>query len=421
MRKISRFLWTAMLLLILATPVQAASRFVLPSDLTIIEAEAFRGASIDELVIPEGTLRIESGAFAGCGVQQVTLPDSLAYIAPDAFGTVGNLRVKASSGSCGERWAKQNNAILIRGLGVQMRTQGQIRSFIAAHPADTTSVATFRQQPEGGRYSDADYAPGLLDETSIANGINMLNQIRYIAGLNANVVYDASRETAQGAIALVNALNGGLSHYPERPAELSDSRYDELYALARQGGSTSNLITGSWNLADSMLEYMLDLGESNLRTVGHRRWILNPGMGITTFGYYCFPDSKWQCYSSMYAFDRSGSGREQPVAWPAQQTPLSHFIWSTMQAWSLSFNRVLQADTIYVTLDRNRDGRTWHFSSEAADGAFYVNNQYYGQPGCVIFLPDSIDSIKAGDVFRVTVEDRTRREAIQYTVTFFNP
>ena len=422
MRKYSRFVRTAALLLLaLALPAQAASRFELPSELTIIEAEAFRGASIDELVIPEGTLRIETEAFADCGVQQVTLPDSLTYIAPDAFGEVGNLRVKASSGSCGERWAKQNDAILIKGLGVQMRTQGQIRSFIAAHPADTTSAAGFRRRPEGGDYSDAPYAPGLLDEKSIADGINMLNQIRYIAGLNANVVHDASRETAQGAIALVNALNGGLSHYPDRPAELSDSMYDELYALACEGGRRSNLIAGSWNLADSMLEYMLDLGESNLRTVGHRRWILNPGMGITTFGYYCFPDSKWPCYSSMYAFDRSGSGREQPVAWPAQQTPLSHFIWSTKQAWSLSFNRSLDEDAIFVTLNRNRDGKTWRFSNEAADGAFYVNNQYYGQPGCVIFLPDGIGSIKAGDVFRVTVEDRTKREAIQYTVTFFNP
>ena len=422
MRRISRLLWTAVLLLLaLATPVQAASRFVLPKELTIIEAEAFRGASIDELVIPEGTLRIETGAFADCGIQQVTLPDSLAYIAPDAFGEVGDLRVKAPSGSYGERWAKEKNAILIKGLGVQTRTQGQIRSFIAAHPADTTSAAAFRQQPEGGYYSDAPYAPGLLDEKSIADGINMLNQLRYIAGLNANVVHDASRETAQGAISLVNALNGGLSHYPDRPAELGESQYDALYALACQAGRTSNLSAGRSNLAKTMLGYVQDDGASNQQRVGHRRWLLNPAMGKTCFGYYYSPDSEWWYYSSMYAFDESGSGREQPVAWPAQQTPLTHFIYPTEHAWSLSFNRDLDADDIFVTLNRSRDGKTWRFSSEAADGAFYVNNQNYGQPGCVIFLPDGMDSIKAGDVFRVTVEDRTRREAVQYTVTFFNP
>ena len=422
MRNISRFLWiAALLLLALALPAQAASRFELPAGLTIIEEEAFRGASIDELVIPEGTLRIETRAFADCNIRQVTLPESLAYIAPDAFGEVGNLRVKASSGSRGERWATENNAILIKGLGVQTRTQGQIRSFIAAHPADTASDAAFRKQPEGGYYSDAPYAPGLLDEKSIADGINMLNQLRYIAGLNANVVHDASRETAQGAIALVNALNGGLSHYPDRPAELSDSMYDELYELACQAGRTSNLSAGRSNLAETMLGYVQDNGASNLKTVGHRRWILNPSMSKTCFGYYYSPGSGWWEYSSMYAFDETGSGREQPVAWPAQQTPLTHFINPTKHAWSLSFNRRLKTDDIFVTLNRIRDGKTWSFSSEAADGAFYVNNQYFGQPGCVIFLPDGIGSIMAGDVFRVTVEDRTEREAVQYTVTFFNP
>lgn len=413
MGKTLRFVrMAALFLLMLAMPAQAASHFVLPSELTIIEAEAFRGASIDELVIPEGTLRIESGAFADCGVRQVTLPHSLAYIAPDAFGEVGNLRVKAVSGSYGESWARENNAILIKGLGVEMRTQAQIRSFIAAHPADTQTAVDFRQQPEGGYDSDAPYAPGLLDETSIANGINMLNQIRYIAGLNANVVHDASRETAQGAIALVNALNGELSHFPERPAELSDSMYDELYAQACQAGRTSNLSMGRSNLANMMLGYMQDLGASNQRTVGHRRWLLNPSMERTTFGYY-------RRYASMYAFDETGSGSEQPVAWPAQQTPLSHFLSPTAHVWSLSFNRKLQADAIFVTLTRSRDGKTWKFSNEAADGTFYVNNQYYGQPGCVIFLPEGIDSITAGDVFRVTVEDRDRREAVQYTVSFF--
>ncbi len=123
----------------------------------------------------------------------------------------------------------------------------------------------------------------------------------------------------------------------------------------------------------------------------------------------------------MYSFDGSGAGREILVAWPAQQTPLTHFIDLTEHAWLLSFNRFLEAEAISVTLIRNRDGKTWRFSSEAADGAFYVNNGDYGQPGCVIFLPDDIGSVEAGDVFRVAVENQEQRVVVQYTVTFFNP
>ena len=95
-------LLTALLMLCLSAAGLCEKDIELPSDLTVIEAEAFRNVPMEYLVIPEGTKRIESKAFAGCGIKQVVLADSLEYIAPDAFGEVGNLWVKASSGSYAE-------------------------------------------------------------------------------------------------------------------------------------------------------------------------------------------------------------------------------------------------------------------------------------------------------------------------------
>ncbi len=116
----------------------------------------------------------------------------------------------------------------------------------------------------------------MKSKKSITDGINMLNQVRHIAGLNADVIHDSSREIAQGAIALVNALNGETSYDPVRTVELSDSMYDDLYALACEGGRSSNLYASKANLADAVLGYVLDPGASNLQKVGQRRRILNP-------------------------------------------------------------------------------------------------------------------------------------------------
>ena len=103
----------------------------------------------------------------------------------------------------------------------------------------------------------------------------------------------------------------------------------------------------------------------------------------------------------MYSFDCSGSGTQKPVAWPAQQTPLSHFLFSSREAWCVSFDKNLIDTAIHVTLQNRKTGKTWRFSAENADGDFYVNNGGYGLVGCVIFRPSGIGTINAGDSYLV--------------------
>lgn len=79
-----RILLGVILLAVLSTSwAMAAPKFVLPSDLKVIESGAFSGVDAGEIQLPEGVERIESQAFTGGG--QINLPDSLKHITPDAL------------------------------------------------------------------------------------------------------------------------------------------------------------------------------------------------------------------------------------------------------------------------------------------------------------------------------------------------
>ena len=420
-----------LLILLLCAAASADTEFSLPADTIIIQAGAFENTSLadSDVQLPDGLQTIESRAFAGTGLKEVYIPQSVTYIAPDAFADCTDFHPTVDAGSYAASWCSANSITprVFTGLGVAARSREAILSFIQEHPSDRTSSETFRREPTGGVYGGDVYQSGLLSEASLNNAINMVNQIRYIAGLNANVVNAPEQEEALAAAAMVNGLNGGLSHYPSRPEVLADSQYDSLYELARSGASSSNLHAGHTNLAESVLSYMDDSDSSNIDRVGHRRWILNPSMGRTTFGYYIqkrtytFSDgSVYEFpfpFSGMYSFDRSGSGSQKPVAWPAQQTPLNYFGGNSC-AWSVSFGSSLNANAIHVTVRDLQTKQVWKFSSAAADGYFNVNNDWYGMPGCVIFRPDGI-SLKAGDEYEVTIRNDNSYSVLRYTVTFF--
>ena len=391
--------------------------FTLPAQTERIEDGAFEGVPISDLWLTDDVKSIGSRAFANTGMTTVVMPAGVRYIAPDAFNGCTGMVAAVHAGSYAAQWCADNGvtALTITGLGTESRTQQQIRDFVNAHPADTQSSVTYRRAPSLAE----PYSPGLMSMESLQNGLNMVNQVRYIAGLNADVVNADDVEENVAAAALINCLNDEQSHTPSRPAVLADSAYDDLYQKAYSGASSSNLYAGMRNMANAVLGYMNDSDNSNISRVGHRRWILNPPMGRTTFGYCDSRNTRYGSFSGMYAFDRSSSGRQAPVAWPSVQMPMSHFIRANTQAWSVSFNRMLDVSAIRVTLIRDSDHYAWHFSDNDADGDFYVNNNWYGQPGCVIFRAATLSSISAGDSFHVLITDTANGTALIYTVAFF--
>ena len=286
------------------------------------------------------------------------------------------------------------------GIMLETRTQANIVAYMQSHPVDLQAAPSYETAPA----TTAPYAPGKLDANTQKNALNMLNIVRFVAGIGEVSSLDDYAALAQ-ASALVNSVNGELTHMPAQPKDMSDA----LFQTALQGSVQSNIGMGYSDPACSVLYgYMHDSDPFNIQSVGHRRWCLNPAMNATGFGYV-------DNFTAMYAVDQNNSARMAGVAWPAQQMPVELF--SSGAAWSFSTGFEVNAGAIHVTLSRERDHKVWNFDSASADGSFYVDNLICGTPGCIIFRPDDVGDYQAGDTFRVEITGLATYP--DYTVQFF--
>ncbi|MCL2670969.1 MAG: dockerin type I repeat-containing protein [Clostridiales bacterium] len=310
-----------------------------------------------------------------------------------------------------------------QGVNVATPTMEEIRTYYQNRTFDLNYQDQFVTQPS---ISDP-FVLGELTQATQENALGVMNFVRYIAGIDANVTLDASHIEHAQAAALACAIYGNLTHTPDEVMSKPVGMSDAMWKLCNDGGRATNIgVSGSTNpnFTSGMLQeriikgWMSDNSAGNIVAVGHRRWILNPKMGKSGFGQV---NALWGTYhgrfSAMYAHDSSNSGATQTgVVWPAQNQPVELF--AAIDPWSISMNVTnLVAANIQVTLTRRGDGRVWNFSNTAADGLFYVNNQYYGQPGCIIFRPDGVGSYAIGDVFDVVITGAN--VPISYTVRFF--
>ncbi len=303
-----------------------------------------------------------------------------------------------------------------QGINVAYHTQDEIRAFCAENPAGINDALTFAEEPVvTGRYSaNGRYAAGKLSDETLNSAINMFNQVRYIAGISYDVHLTDTYNSLTQAAALVNYVNGVLSHYPSKPDDMDQ----DLYDLGAKGAKESNIAWASWENTGmnwSLVNGWLNDGDDyNIDRLGHRRWVLNPQMQYTGFGAVTGIKGT---YSAMYSFDRrNNQASEYGVAWPAQNMPVEYF--GTDFPWSVSMGKNVDITSVKVKLTRESDGKVWNFSSEEADGYFNVNNVNYGQKGCIIFRPDTSIKYAAGDVFDV---DITGLESdVSYKVNFFS-
>ena len=288
------------------------------------------------------------------------------------------------------------------GVNVDYHTEDEIRDFVKNHPADFTSPVEYEEEPLG----KAPYSLGKLKYKTLQSALNTLNQIRYIAGLSSDVVLnDDYVKQAQGA-SVVNSVNDVLTHNPEKPAGMSE----EVYRIGAEGASHSNIAMGYNNIDTSLVfGYMEDGDSSNIDRLGHRRWLLNPSMKATGFGYY-------NNYTAAYALDNSSAySPEYGVIWPAQNMPTEYF--NKDFPWSISMGYAV-SDSVEVELIRLSDNKTWKFSKSSADGYFNVNNGGYGEQGCIIFRPDGIERYVAGEKFKVNITGLSA--PLSYDVSFFD-
>ncbi len=301
-----------------------------------------------------------------------------------------------------------NRTVQVTDFGIEIHTQDEIRAFVNSHPINMNAGPQYGSSPS----SSAPYNAGTVSSATLNDGLNAVNQVRYIAGLPHNVtIWEEYNRYAQSA-ALVNAANKVLSHFPTQPAGMDS----ELYSEGQFGARQSNLAMGFRSLSNSIISgYMYDGDTGNRAMLGHRRWVLNPVLGETGFG--IVPDSSGAYYSAMYAFDNSCTTRASVSMWPAVNTPVEYF--TSAYPWSFSTGQSEDYSTARVELTDKKTGRKWNFSRSSSDGYFNVNNGGYGLSGCVIFVPSGID-IKSGDQYSVKISGVMGNATVEYDVNFFN-
>lgn len=306
--------------------------------------------------------------------------------------------------------AEASQAEASTGLQVNYHSQEEIKSLFLAVGLSFDQPIAYDQEP----VVTAPYGLGQLSDETVTQATAMLNFYRYVAGLDAIVIPDEEYSQLSQAGALLMAATKDMSHGGQAQPE---GMSNDLYDLGIAGTSQSNIAMGYDNLQSAIAAWVDDSGESNIASVGHRRWILNPTMAYTGFGAVSSTGSaNGFMYYDMYAFDKSNTEATQTMAaWPAQNTPVE--LTAADTPWSLSLDSVVSSDTVRVQVTSVSTGKTWNFSPEAADGAFYVTNGYYGSlPGCIIFQPEGID-ISAGQSYDVTVTGIDT--PVQYRVNFF--
>ncbi len=295
-----------------------------------------------------------------------------------------------------------------RGIHVAYHTQQQIRDYLKKNKVSLDNATEY-----GTKASiQKPYRAGTLKKESLQSALAMMNAIRYIAGIDANVTLDDDYTRMAQAAALVNAANGNLTHYPDKPEGMSDS----LYELGKTGAASSNIAWTSWETSLSfslVCQWMEDGDAGNISRVGHRRWILNPSMEKTGFGWVSDTNGT---YTAMYAFDNAfGTANYYGVAWPAQNMPVEYFGYD--YPWSISMGDAVDKSAVKVTLTRLGDRKKWIFSEAGADGYFNVENSNYGRPGCIIFRPSGA-AYQPGDKYQVEIAGLA--EKVSYQVQFFS-
>lgn len=309
----------------------------------------------------------------------------------------------------------QRGVYPITGVDIDTPTQAQIAKYYHdsakdnyAHNPSFTSGASLMEP----------FSPGELSAVTQAAALDVLNYVRYVAGISYDLTIEPSYIPSTQAGTLMNALNKALSHFPTQPEGVSD----ELYKLGYAGTSQSNLSSGRYTLGAAIVQgWMADSSSvSNLETVGHRRWILNPNMEKTAFGMV-------GSYSAMYTVDHFNSSASSAtgVAWPAQNMPSNLF--GTRYPWSFTSASTSAAEQVTVTLTRLNDNKVWIFTNEDDDyeGKYLnidtsSNSGVMGQLGTstIIFRPSPSEvTCNAGDVYYVEISGDV---TAAYPVSFFD-
>ena len=291
------------------------------------------------------------------------------------------------------------------------------------------------------------YYAGSVKSDVLYEALREINYIRWLVGVPNNVTLndEYTRKAQHGAV-LLDATDI-LTHFPEKPSDMSTEFYDLGYDATSHGNiAVSKIYSGSdvrgnITLSRSTKLYMADSDNANLARLGHRRWLMNPRLKQTGFGI-----STRRGYAVTYVvedFDNPSQTLSQEeyarylewlkwpisdeyITWPTNKHPhpLSYF-WNDT-AWSVTLNSEIfdeaSSDDVSVRITRQSDGKMWTFGKNISNGYFNVTDASVAYDQCIIFRPDGIERYNDKETFSVQVFGLKKKNAgtasISYSVQF---
>lgn len=322
-------------------------------------------------------------------------------------------RGKWAVGSGDGEWSSEKFSQTLDSLGA-IKTEKKktaVKDFYQNHKFNLSGSPSWAEQPSW----KPPYRAGKLSESSVQDGLNALNFVRFIADVPAGVTSNEEYEEMAQAGTVIMQRIGEMTHYPEQPADMPNDFFELGYLGTSQSNiasTTGRSLSLSYNIINQWME---DGDSSNIDRVGHRRWCLNPAMTQTGFGVT-------GGYSAMYSFD--GSREDAPestpyVTWPGKVMPYEYF----KGPWSVSVDSsryTIDKENAAVTLTSG--SKTYRLSSRENNGYFNVDQGGYGMGDTIIFKP--LASFGSSSTVTVTVEGVQNLEGdpkeLVYTVNFFN-
>lgn len=224
--------------------------------------------------------------------------------------------------------------------------------------------------------------PGTLSDQAMDNAVRLVNLYRHFAGLPA-VNHDPALSEKAQACALIMAANKALSHTPSKS-----------WKCWSEGGSfaakKSNISTAP--AVRSVDRYMIDSGNNNAATLGHRRWILSRSLGPIGVG------STVSSASCLYVIGGKGKVNKAWTTWPPPG-PIPVAAIRPYKGGNLDQTGwSVQSDTINLNFAKvkvSSDGATLPVKARVLKGG-------YGSKYAIAFVPQGWASA-AGQTYTVEV------------------
>ncbi len=247
----------------------------------------------------------------------------------------------------------------------------------------------------------APFAAGALSADYQRTAQARLDYLRLAAGLPRCVPNADWSDMAQHAAVLL-AANDKLSLSPAQPEGMEDDFYDMgLTAVASSNISSRTGPAGANYLISALNGCMSDNSAASMRSLGHRRWLINPYQTMWVgFGEAISESNKYYIVTRSFSADGDFPRTRVDydfVAWPASGLFPAELL-GMADPWSIMLNpnrfEVPKEAEITVTITREADGASWTLDQGAdrdtpdnKEPYFHVDTGNFGVNNCIIFTP----------------------------------